>query len=309
MTRRDATIGSSLEIFASTETAEPFSVGPFTGFKGDGWVYGQALLNEIDFASSEIDFASSEFSYARSEIAAPLTALASFAYEHMLAPDGPLDGMNLARCWNYLPDINGIERNLERYRWFNVGRHCAFARHGRLPFASATNAVPAACALGVGGDKVGIAFLGVDGELSAIENANQISAYDYPPDYGPKAPMFSRAVLTSVGGAPCLFVSGTASITGHQTMHMGDVGAQTGLAISHIEHLCAQLPEPFPASSSYIKVYVRRPGDCDTIMGVVRRRWPQTVAQGKVSLLIADICRADLDVEIELCCGLLATVL
>ena len=294
MTCHDDAIGSVLEIFESTKSADNFSNGPFTGFKGEGWVYGQALLSEVDFANTEF--------------AAPLTELASFAYEHMLAPGGPLGGMNLARCWNYLPDINRIERNLERYRWFNVGRHSAFARHGRLPRALAAHAVPAACALGVGGDKVGVAFLGVDGELVAIENAHQISAYDYPPDYGPKAPMFSRAVRTSVGGAPCLFVSGTASITGHQTMHAGDVAAQTALALSHIEHLLAQLPEPFPASSAYIKVYVRHPKDCDTVMGALHERWPQAVTHGKVSLLIADICRDDLDVEIELCCGLLASV-
>lgn len=295
MTHHGAAIATAVEIFASTTSAEPFSNGTFTCFKGDGWVYGQALLSEIDFVDTEF--------------AAPLTALASFAYEHMLAPGGPLDGMNLARCWNYLPDINGIERDLERYRWFNLGRHSAFARHGRLPLASATQAVPAACALGVGGDRVGIAYLAVDGELTAIENGHQISAYDYPPDYGPKAPMFSRAVQTTISGAPCLFVSGTASITGHQTMHIGDVGAQTSLALSHIEHLLAQVPEPFAASSSYVKVYVRHPGDCDTVMGVVSSRWPQTVALGKVSLLIADICRDDLDVEIELCCGLLAPML
>ena len=264
MTHQTSAIGSAVEIFASTTSVEPFSNGPFTGFKGDGWVYGQALLSEADFVSTEFQ--------------APLTALANVAYDHMLAPGGPLDGMNLARCWNYLPNINGIERNLERYRWFNIGRHSAFARHGRLPLASATHAVPAACALGVGGEQVGIAFLGVDGPLTAIENTNQISAYDYPLDYGPKAPMFSRAVRTSIGGAPCLFVSGTASITGHQTMHVGDVAAQTALALSHIERLLAQLPEPFPASSSYIKVYVRHPDDCDTVINVLRRRWPQAVA-------------------------------
>ncbi len=292
MTLRAHGIDSSLEIFTCQRPVKFFSDGPFTGFVGDGWVYGQALLNEADFVGDESE--------------SPLSALASFAYEHVLAPSLPLNGMNLARCWNYLPDINGLENNLERYRWFNIGRHAAFARHGRLPHRAAAHAVPAACALGVGGNKVGISFLGVDGALTAIENGNQISAYDYPHDYGPKAPMFSRAVRTSISGAPCLFVSGTASITGHQTMHKGDVTAQTDLAIDHIEHLLAQLIEPFSASNSYVKAYVRYPEDCDDVLDVLRTRWPQVMERGKLSVLIADICRNDLDVEIELCCGLLA---
>ena len=292
MTRHDAGMATALEIFGSTKSAEAFSEGPFNGFRGDGWVYGQALLRESDFVGCSTEPA--------------LCALARSTYEWMLKPDGPLAHMNLTRCWNYLPEINGTEHDLERYRWFNIGRHAAFAHFGCLPNGPTPCAVPAACALGVGGDRVGIAFLAVDGEVIAIENEHQISAYDYPPDYGPKAPMFSRAVRSSIGGASCFFVSGTASITGHQTMHVGDVAAQTRLTLSHIERLLAQLPEPFPASSWYIKVYVRRPEDCETVMGVVRGHWPQAVAHGKVSLLIADICRHDLDVEIELCCGLLA---
>jgi hypothetical protein len=50
-----------------------------------------------------------------------------------------------------------------------------------------------------------------------------VSAYDYPRQYGPAAPSFSRAALTP---DPLLLISGTASIVGHASVHLGDVTAQ-----------------------------------------------------------------------------------
>ena len=62
---------------------------------------------------------------------------------------------HLWRVWNFIPDINGTQAGLERYRQFNLGRADAFEGCAR----SVTEQVPAACALGVGGGPLSIAFM------------------------------------------------------------------------------------------------------------------------------------------------------
>jgi chorismate lyase / 3-hydroxybenzoate synthase len=131
---------------------------------------------------------------------------------------------NLVRCWNYLPRINECEHGLERYRQFNIGRKDAFDGALRSCLAQA----PSACALGTPGGKVIVDFLASKLEPQAIENPRQLSAYHYPGQYGPRSPTFSRAMVLALPGSMALFISGTASIVGHESVHVGDVAAQAG---------------------------------------------------------------------------------
>ena len=55
-----------------------------------------------------------------------------------------------------------------------------------------------------------------------IENPRQLSASLYPPRYGLRSPMFARAALVPNGRGAQLLVSGTASIVGHESLHIGD---------------------------------------------------------------------------------------
>ena len=58
-----------------------------------------------------------------------------------------------------------------------------------------TGNVPAACALGSrNGSPLVIYFLASRQPVTPVENPRQISAYDYPAQYGPK-PAFSRASI------------------------------------------------------------------------------------------------------------------
>ena len=59
-----------------------------------------------------------------------------------------------------------------------------------------------------------------------LENPRQTSAYEYATRYGPESPKFSRAIALSCGDYATIFISGTASITGSQTQHAGDIAAQ-----------------------------------------------------------------------------------
>lgn len=213
---------------------------------------------------------------------------------------GLIDGLgypSLVRAWNYFADINREDQGLERYRHFNAGRQDAFLAARR----SLTAGVPAACALGVGGQPLTIAFLAARGTVVAIENPRQVSAYCYPPEYGPRSPTFSRATLVRVAGRPVLFVSGTASIAGHETLYPGDPAAQTGESLANLEAVLEAANRvvegpAFTLPQTYLKVYLRHPVHLDA----VRRVLVQALGKPLNAVFLqAEICRADLLVEIE----------
>ncbi|MCP5267939.1 MAG: hypothetical protein H6943_02755 [Zoogloeaceae bacterium] len=210
----------------------------------------------------------------------------------------------LWRVWNYLADINvdaDQPDGLERYRQFNIGRQEAFLASGRLT----SGKVPAACALGVRSGPLSIAFMAGREPAKPLENPRQISAWDYPDHYGPRAPTFSRGALASFPGQELLFISGTASILGHQTVHVGDVAAQVHEAMANIAAVLGEAnrvaktdteQRPYALADLSYRVYVRHAEDFAT----VRSSLLQSVgAAAEVVYVQADICRADLLVEIE----------
>ncbi|QCB47003.1 hypothetical protein [Hydrogenophaga sp. PAMC20947] len=203
---------------------------------------------------------------------------------------------HLWRVWNYIPDINGAQAGLERYRQFNLGRGDAFERCAR----SVTEQVPAACALGVGGGPLSIAFMAGATPVVPIENPRQVSAYRYPDVYGPRSPTFSRAALAHLPGQALFFVSGTASIVGHETLHLGDVVAQTMESLNNVEAVLFEANRiardgGFSLSDLVYRVYVRDAADAPAVTAAMRERL------GAVEMLCvqADVCRSDLLVEVE----------
>lgn len=206
----------------------------------------------------------------------------------------------LWRTWNYLAAINAEAQGLERYRQFNIGRHQAFAARDRLKRES----MPAACALGFPAADLplSIAFLAGRTPPVAIENPRQMAAYDYPADYGPRSPAFARAVLAQLPGQQLLFVSGTASILGHATVHRGDMAAQMRESLANIAAVVAEadrvsaLPATWRDAAPAYRVYVRHAADYATAQAIL-----QEVAGSETTAIYlqADICRADLLVEVE----------
>jgi enamine deaminase RidA (YjgF/YER057c/UK114 family) len=205
-------------------------------------------------------------------------------------------GYHALRFWNYFPAINQESHHKERYRQFNIGRQDAFLAHGR-----SIGNVPAACALGSAGGGLHIAFLAARADVTSIENPRQVSAYHYPSQYGPRSPTFARAGLVRLGGRDMLFISGTASIVGHQSLHDGDVAAQTRECLHNIAAIVAEANRQAPGACFRLdrlayKVYVRHPENLAT----VRREMAQCIgAPVSAVFLQADVCRADLLVEIE----------
>jgi chorismate lyase / 3-hydroxybenzoate synthase len=208
---------------------------------------------------------------------------------------------HLLRVWNYIPQIHDLEQGLERYRGFNSGRQAAFLQAQQAAFEGA----PVACALGVAPGVLRIGFLAGRSAALAIENPRQVSAYHYPADYGPHSPTFSRAALLPVGdGQVALLISGTSSIVGHQSRHVGDVTAQTRETLVNLQAVInAARPHTnarFELAQADCTIYVRRLED----FAVVRECFAQTVgtssyAAQQAVVVQADVCRADLSVEIE----------
>ncbi len=198
---------------------------------------------------------------------------------------------HLVRVWNYLPRINVETAGLERYRQFNSARQRAFLACGWQIRGN----VPAASALGSSAGALVIYFLAAQQPPRFIENPRQVSAYHYPPEYGARAPSFSRATLLERPEGRALFISGTSSIVGHRTLHAGDPAAQTRETLTNIAALLEQAAG-FSLEALAYKIYVRRPAD----LPVIRRELDAALGpRPRRVYLQADVCRLDLDVEIE----------
>jgi chorismate lyase / 3-hydroxybenzoate synthase len=219
------------------------------------------------------------------------------AYREIFATLDELAYPHLLRVWNYLPQINVDTHGMERYRQFNSARRSALVASGR----DLTGNVPAACALGsVNGSPLVIYFLASREAPTVIENPRQVSAYEYPAQYGPK-PAFSRASVLREACGSILFISGTASIVGHQTVHAGDVAAQTRETLVNIEALLGEANRVsgaprFGMETLAYKVYVRNSADLPLIQSQLHTALGR---EAQVVYLQADICRQDLLVEIE----------
>ena len=252
---------------------------------GHGFLFGSITLDETQWDARG---------------AAALLHATTSAYQEIFALIKHTRHPHLIRVWNYLPEINRQADGEERYRHFNSARQAAFLGAGR----STVGTVPAASALGSpAGSPLSIYFLASHQPMQMIENPRQTSAYHYPPKFGVHSPIFSRACVLNESGGTNLFVSGTASIVGHETIHAGDVTAQTRETVANIEALLEEANraanERYALDDLKFKVYVRRPADRAAIEKALSTR---LCVSTPILYLQADVCREELLVEIEATC-------
>jgi len=149
--------------------------------------------------------------------------------------------------------------------------------------------------------------------IRPVENPNQVNAYEYGQtvlkglaDKGKHekhAPQFERGLLLANYSHSTLYISGTASIIGQETVGVGDIEKQTIVTIENIKKLSdpARISElvsrPHAPGEKYglLRTYVKRQSD----FGVVRQICEKFFPQIPVSYVEADICRDDLLIEIE----------
>ena len=218
------------------------------------------------------------------EEAEDLEGAARDAYARMIAQVRNAGFPYFVRMWNYVGGINALDGERERYQLFCAGRHDAFVNAGYHHDVD----LPSASAVGTRGRGLVTYFLAAREPGMQVENPRQVAAYHYPPQYGVKSPSFSRATVWQ----DLMFVSGTSSVVGHETVHAGDVSAQLSETLRNMEVVLGQTGRTL-ANVTSAKTYVRRPED----YALISQRLNGVFASNLY--LEADICRKDLLLGIE----------
>ena len=251
------------------------SAGTFRLYKTGGWLVGVGAM----------------------PLEATYAAVAARLYDELFAAVGK---RHLCRIWNYVPGINAAGADgLENYRSFAVGRSLAFERRFGRDFKTC---LPAGSAVGSEGDCLVVVFAASSRLPRHCENPAQVPAYEYPAVHGPRPPSFCRATAVADGKLLDVFVSGTAAIKGHETIGRGDTRTQLAQTLDNLRGIFAVAGleadlRAGRADTRHFKVYLRSAADCPVVAGVLAKELLRP--DDHVSFLRADLCRAELDVEIE----------
>lgn len=192
---------------------------------------------------------------------------------------------HLLRTWNYLHDINGKSDGLERYQSFCVARHDVLVQMEQLTVPN-----PAATAIGSVNGKNSFVFLFSRQPGQVIENKRQVSAWQYPVKYAPKQPRFSRAMLLE----NMLMCSGTASVVGHETVHLNDLKGQFYECLNNVGALLQSSGHEVDINTGIYRFYLRDKNSTSLLESLI-------IEQGitKYIILHGDICRENLIIECE----------
>ncbi len=231
-------------------------------------------------------------------ITAPLTEEDDFeqvtysVYQQMLNFVEQSPQSELLRFWNYIPHINHGNGDTENYKRFCNGRLTAFTEHKLLD-----QQFPAASAVGHYSNGITVCALTTSVAPTHHANPRQVDAFDYPRQYGPSSPSFARATTATVGDKRLCFISGTASILGHDSVHRGNLRLQLYTTNDNILYLLQNTG--FTRNDiGTLRVYLRDRADYEECKRIVEELFPNILA----IYTHADICRSDLLVEIECFC-------
>lgn len=217
--------------------------------------------------------------------APPVPILARELYTQIFAH---AKGSNLLRCWNYLPNIG----QGDNYPRFNEARANAFyeAFEHPKPLMSASTGID------IHTGQLVIAYLAANNQVQHLENPRQTPAYDYPAKHGKRPPSFARASVATIDGKRTIYVSGTASIRGSETVGDGDLEIQTEVTLENIAAMLKQAGYRKDLYQTQAIVYLRNPGSHEQVKALLE----QEPLYKEAIYLQANICRKDLDIEIEL---------
>jgi len=223
---------------------------------------------------------------------------------------------NIFRQWNFIGNILSKKRHdqslLQHYQVFNKVRHDYYGRYRTIPD------FPAATGVGMNFNGVTIDICAVtptdDMLIYSINNPKQVNPYTYDQrvlsggSIGEMVhktpPQFERAKLIECRELSRLFISGTASIIGQETMAIDDVETQTKITIDNIGALIerANLLHKSPQfktysvnQCSYIRVYVKHSEDIPLVKSICTDYFGDSPA----NYVQTDICRDGLLMEIE----------
>jgi chorismate lyase/3-hydroxybenzoate synthase len=200
------------------------------------------------------------------------------------------------RFWNFIPDIHGRLGDIgNRYMAFNMGRFAAFLDWFGSPDVF-NHTVPTASAVGVEGDAFWVYVLAGDAPGVSVENPRQRPSYLYSRRYGPHPPCFARATKCDA----TLLIGGTASIIGEQSCHIREIEAQTAETLRNIAeviHVATARASQQPlAALRDLRIHVNRPEHWPRVLRILSEH---PLNPTRVEVVTAELCRAELLVEIE----------
>lgn len=187
------------------------------------------------------------------------------------------------RVWAFLPRITDPDSNsIDRYMRMNRGRACAYGA-ASLPF------IPAGTCTGHAGGSLVVHALAATSDARPVENPRQRPAWCYSSRFGPQSPPFTRGVVAN----GVLIASGTASVVGEETMHIGNPREQWDETVCNLESL--SVSAGVSGEWRCLRIYVREARHLDLLATLARSVFGNEVD----SVLLAPLCREDLLVEVE----------
>ena len=218
---------------------------------------------------------------------------------------------NIVRQWNYIGEILRINGGFQNYQVFNEVRSEYYKKYRTV------SGYPAATGVGMKYGGVFLDFCALKADesikLKAVNNPGQVNAYEYGQQVLKgivnsgsalkHPPQFERGLLLANRTSNTLFVSGTASIIGQETIGKGDVEEQALVTIENIRNVAdwkriSQLTgkdDLGPGKFSLLRVYIKNQKDFHPVKSICKKHFPAV----PVIFIEADICRDDLLTEIE----------
>jgi hypothetical protein len=212
---------------------------------------------------------------------------------------------SIVRQWNYLEDIVGFEGENQKYQEFNNVRSDFYGKNFEQ------TGYPAATGIGMNRGGIIVEFVAVKADkvkTSPVDNPEQIAAHHYSNKVliGEKCklkttPKFERARYLELFNKKLIFISGTASIKGENTLGVGDPVEQTRITIENISRLYTSdivknfTNEKLQPKYGHARVYVKNRKD----FAAIKKTFKAYYGTLPVVYIIADVCRPDLLVEIE----------
>lgn len=208
--------------------------------------------------------------------------MACAAYMQAFALMDKLGFSHLVRVWHYIPRLNDGEGDGTRYAAFCRGRRRALADNMHRGFCAAT-------VIGAHDGTGLLLFVAARKAVTAVENPRQTSAHEYPQPALTDRPLFTRA--TAVPGG--LFVSGTASIVGSESVAAGEPEDELQETLRNIGSLIDKAGFSF-GETAYMKAYLADPYYLPEM-----REGLAAVSDCPTAIFHGDICRKELMVEVE----------
>jgi len=238
-------------------------------------------------------------------------AVAAFEQMRSILTAEQISFDHIVRQWNYIGNILEVKREVQNYQKFNEVRSEYYHKYRNV------HSYPAATGIGMKFGGVVLDFCAVKAlanlKIIAVDNPDQIRPYDYSQQVLKgkplcskginQPPQFERALFLTENMGSTLFISGTASIIGQDTIGIDDIEEQTIVTLDNISKLTDSVrishlsgkPGSNAGSPILLRVYIKNQDDITKVKAICEQRYP-----GVPSVYIeADICRDNLLVEIE----------